>query len=236
MPDDKREHDANVAERRRYRVVRVPGEVDEKRDSVTDMRTHNGDTVREYYDDVLIRVHELTIEMLETTEYGRPKTTRTPVFETRWCIDAASIALLPKVITDGRWSDPAVAFKAGRGLPPTQPVGPWGVYAANFTDAYTLGQIQPLADRYNHLRTSMLSASNGLYVPEQFVNTVRLFDNLDAFVRDWQSKIAECNTKIQTAQSILVSTGGASYTAGSPQQEASTVHAKLSLLGKIACP
>ena len=235
--DARAEHDRNVTERRRYQIVRLPGEVDKIRKSVADLRTHNGDTVQEKYDDVVIREHKLTIVMEEGYAYGRAHGPQeTPVFETRWCIDAASIALLPKVIADGRWSDPAVAFKAGHGLPTTQPEGPWGVYAANFTDAYTLGQIQPLADRYNHLRTSMLSASNGLYVPEQFVNTVRLFDNLDAFVTDWQSKIAECNTKILRAQSILVSTGGASYIAGSPQQEASTVHAKLSLLGKIACP
>jgi hypothetical protein len=65
MSDDRREHDWNVAERMRYKVVRVPGEVDEERDSIADMRTHNGDTVQEYYDGVLIREHKLTIQMLE---------------------------------------------------------------------------------------------------------------------------------------------------------------------------
>lgn len=234
---DKTEHDRNVTERRRYRIVRLPGEVDKIRKSVADTRTHNGDLVHEYYDDVLIREHKLTIQMLESYAYGRPGVLEeTPVFETRWCIDDASQAKLPSVIVNGRWSDPAAVFLAKKGLHPTQPLGEWGVYGPSFTDAYTLGQIQPLEDRYNHLRTSMLSASNGLYVPEKYVNTVGLFDNLEFFVKDWQSKIAECNTKILQAQSILVSTGGASYIAGSPQQEASTVHAKLSLLGKIACP
>ena len=127
MPNDsadKREHDWNVAECLRYRVVRPEGEVVEQRTSVADLRTHNGDLVHEYYDDVLIREHKLTIQMLEGFEYGRSHGPRkTPVFDTRWCIDPEHIALLPSVIVNGRWSNPAATFAAGRGVPPTKPEG-----------------------------------------------------------------------------------------------------------------
>jgi hypothetical protein len=237
MPSDtaaRAEHDRNVDERRRYRIVRPPGEVTGKSRGIQDMRNHTGDVTQEWYDDVLIREHILTVVMEEQfSAGGRPLGLQhTPKFETVWRIGDAERALLPKLIVDGRWSDPVAAYP-GRWAPLTQPEGEWGVYGTKFTDAYTLGQIQPLEDRYNHLRTSMLSASNGLYVPEKYVNTVGLFDNLDVFVRDWQSKIAECNTKIETAQSILVSTGGASYTAGSPQQATTTVRAKLTQLSLL---
>jgi hypothetical protein len=201
---DKAEHDRNVAERRRYRIVRLPGEVDENRRTIADQRTHNGDTVHEYYDDELIREHKLTIEMLEGHSYGRPTgLTKTPVFETRWCIDAASIAKLPKVIVDGRWSDPAAIFKAGRGCTATQPEGPWGVYAANFTDAYTLSQIEPLQAQYTRLLHSMQSARDSLYVQERGVKSYGLFDNLPQVQLQIQSWIDECNAKIHTAQTHL---------------------------------
>ena len=201
--DAKREHDCNVAERRRYRIEKVAGEVDESRINIADMRTHNGDTVREYYDDVLIREHNLTIQMLEGFEYGRPNTKKTPVFETRWCIDAASIALLPKVIVDGRWFDPAAWFIAGRGCRPIEREGPWGVYAANFTDAYTLSQIQPLQAQYKHLNRIMNSVRDSLYVQERDVKEFGLFDNLPQVQHQIQSWIDECNAKIRTAQTQL---------------------------------
>ena len=181
---DKTEHDRNVTERRRYRIVRLPGEVDEIRKSVADLRTHNGDTVQEKYDDVVIREHILTIQMLEGYAYGRPQGPRkTPVFDTRWCVDAAAIAKLPTAIVNGRWSDPAETFAAGRGLPPTEPVGgvdKWGVYAADFTDAYTRGEIRPLVQRYKLLRATMEAASRVLYAPERVVRDRGLFDNLPA--------------------------------------------------------
>ena len=202
--DARAEHDRNVAERRRYRIVRTPGEVDETRDSIADLRTHNGDTVQEYYDDVLIREHILTIQMLEGHDYGRPHGPRkTPVFETRWCIDAGSIALLPKVIADGRWSDPAATYAKGRGVPPTEQVGEWGVYAANFTDSYTLSQIEPLEAQYKNLRTSMQSARDSLYVSERFVNTFGLFDNVPQVQQQLQSWIDDCNVRIRTVQAKL---------------------------------
>jgi len=202
--DARAEHDRNVAERRRYRIVRSPGEVDETRDSIADLRTHNGDLVHEYYDDVLIREHKLTIQMLEGFAYGRPHGPRkTPVFETRWCIDATGIANLPKVIVDGRWSDPAATFAAGRGIPPTQPEGPWGVYAADFTDAYTLGQIRALEARYKLLRRSMEAARDALYVPERFVNEYGLFDKVPQVQQQVQSWIDECESKMHTAQTHL---------------------------------
>ena len=207
MPSDtdaRAEHDRNVAERRRYRIVRTPGEVDETRNSVADLRTHNGDTVQEYYDDVLIREHILTIQMLEGFEYGRPHGPRkTPVFETRWCVDAANIAKLPTVIVDGRWSDPAATFKAGRGLPRIRPEGPWGVYAADFTDKYTLGQIEPLQAQYKNLMTTMQSASDSLYVSERYVNTFGLFDRIPQVQEQLQSWIEECNARIRTVQAKL---------------------------------
>lgn len=209
MPDDKREHDWNVAERRRYRIEKLAGEVDETRKSIADQRTHNGDTVQEYYDDVLIREQKLTIQMLEGGEFGRSRGPRkTPVFETRWCIDAASIAYLPKVIVDGRWSDPAATFAAGRGIPPTQPEGPWGVYAADFTDAYTLGQIEPLEAQYKGLVRSMEAVRGALYVQEQHVNSRGLFDNLEQVQQRLQSWIDECNDRIRTAQSKLAANMG----------------------------
>jgi hypothetical protein len=201
---DKAEHDRNVAERRRYRIVRLPGEVDENRTSIGDQRTHNGDTVHEYYDDVLIREHKLTIEMLAGYEHGREHAARkTPVFATRWCIDAASIAKLPKVIVDGSWSDPAAIFEAGRGCTATQPEGPWGVYAANFTDAYTLSQIEPLQAQYTRLLHSIQSTRDSLYVQERGVKSYGLFDNLPQVQHEIQSWIDECNAKIHTAQTHL---------------------------------
>ena len=161
---DKAEHDRNVAERRRYRIVRLPGEVDENRRNIADQRTHNGDTVQEYYDDVLIRENMLTIVIEDAySAGGRPQgPQKTPKFQTEWRIDADSIAKLPTAIVNGRWSDPAATYKAGRGLPPIQPVGVWGVYAADFTDAYTLGQIAPLQARYKLLRLNMETAKDAL--------------------------------------------------------------------------
>jgi len=142
--------------------------------------------------------------MLEGYAYGRPHgPQKTPVFETKWCIDADSIAKLPTVIVDGRWSDPAETFKAGRGFRPTQPVGPWGVYDENFTDAYSLNQIKPLQTQYKHIYTSMQSARDTLWIDERFVNEHGLIDNLPAVMQELQSWIDECNTKIQTALSKL---------------------------------
>jgi hypothetical protein len=142
--------------------------------------------------------------MLEGFEYGRPHDPRkTPVFETRWCVYGDSIEKLPTVIVDGRWSDPAVAFEAGRGVHPTQPTGPWGVYALDFTDTYTLGQISSLQAQYKNLTTTIESARAHLYVSGRFVNSSGLFDNLPQVQAQLQSWIDECNVKIRTVQTQL---------------------------------
>ena len=107
------------------------------------------------------------------------------------------------MIADGRWSDPAASYAKGRGVPPTHPEGQWGVYAADFTDTYTLGQIEPLEAQYENLRNSMQSARDSLYVSERFVNTLGLFDRIPEVQEQLQSWIDECNARIHTVQATL---------------------------------
>jgi hypothetical protein len=199
---NKTEHDMIVKERRRYRIEKVPGEVNKIRTGVADRRTHTGDTTREYYDNVPIREHNLTIVM-QKSDNERFADEPTPVFVTRWLIDAAQIPNLPKVIVDGSWSDPAQTFLAGNGCKPTAPVGSWGIYARDFTDTYSLSQIKPLQTQYKNIHAAMLSTRDTLYIAENFYPEHGLIDNLPQVMQQLKSWSDECQQRILTTQAQL---------------------------------
>jgi hypothetical protein len=230
MPDtdDRREHDWNVAERMRYKIVTTPGEVDEERRSMRDPRTHTGDTVQEYYADVFIREHMFSVRTEETFDPRGESNglSKVPHFDTRWRVDTAVIAKLPQTIVNGRWSDPVANCETGRGLHPSVPVGgvtAWGVYAPDFTDTYTRGEIAPLVQRYKLLRQPIEAASRALYVPERFVKEHGLFDNLPAAQQQVRAWIDECEAKVRTAQTLCSDTlAAAPDTAHTTRATAST--------------
>jgi hypothetical protein len=224
MSDDRREYDWNVAERMRYKVVTPPGEVDEERSNIRDARTHTGDTVQEYYDGALIREHILTVRREETFDPRGQSNGLSPVahFDTHWRVDAAAIAKLPQAIVNGRWSDPVADCQAGRGLRRSAPVGAWGVYAPDFTDAYTRGEIAPLLDRYKRLRQAIEAGNRVLYAQERVVRDRGLFDNLPEVKQEVRAWIDECETKVRAAHTLCAD-ALSETPAQAPRTHASTV-------------
>jgi hypothetical protein len=226
-------------------------QVDKPRPGKRSQGPFTGDIVQEYWDDKLIREHKFTVAVTkegpteaakinyERQGWGHPpdKTVYTPKFETI----LHDMTNVPPEITTGEWSNP----DPDAYIPTHRVGGKWGIYAADYMDAFTLEILNPLIKRYTEQEKSITlqlttmeveratidlrmraiqNAKRELEAVTQTVSRKGGMDNLSKIVNEMNIYIQKLNGTIQKVDIILGIPGS-----GSTQDVHTLLHRMIAL-------